>query len=262
MVQQGKLSIFGPQYRPADGSLLLSLDIPSPVTAVSAGEHHTLILTATGDVYALGSNREGQLGVPSASTESNQPVLALGPATGSEQVVAIAAGARHSVAVTATGKVYAWGFSLHGQCGTGVVVPTVPAPALVEALGPLKCVGVAAGMSHTLLLADTGDIYALGSNAEGQLGDGTTTSSLVPKLVEALGVAEDPVVKIAAGGRHSVALTQSGIAYAWGFGAFGQLAIGEFVDKVTTPQKVAVPEGTKIADVAAGWWHTAISTAG
>ena len=260
-MQQGKASIFGPQYRPTDGSLLLPLEIPSPVTAVAAGEHHSLILTATGDVYALGSNREGQLGVSSASTESAQPVLVLGPATGSEAVVAIAAGARHSIALTASGKVLTCGCSLHGQCGTGVVSPTVPTPATVEALGPLKAVAVAAGMAHSLVLTDTGDVYAWGRNAEGQLGDGTMTGSLVPKLIEALGAGDDPVVKISSGGRHNAVLCKSGVAYTWGFGAFGQLAIGEFVNSVSIPTKISVPEGGQVVDdVAAGWWHTIILT--
>ena len=260
IVQEGgKLSIVGPQFRPADGSLLMSIALPAPATAVSAGEHHTLILTALGDVLALGSNREGQLGVSSIPTESNaEAVHVLGPTSGSEPIIAIAAGARHSLAITASGQLFSWGCSLHGQCGTGVIAPKISTPTLVAALGPLKVVSVGAGLSHSLCLTDSGDVYAWGVNLEGQLGDGSTTGSLSPKLVESLGAGDDPVVKISAGGRHSVALCASGATFSFGFGCFGQLGNG-VAESVALPQSVDVGgAGNKVVDVAAGWWHTTL----
>jgi len=261
VTQDGKASIFGPGHKSSD-QLLLSVDVPSPVKQVACGEHHSLILTESGDCYSFGSNTEGQLGSPSAGSEQTKPLLVAGPGAGTEIIIAIAAGARHSVALTATGSVLSWGCSLHGESGTGSLVPSVPTPTIVSALGPLKFVAIGAGMGHTLCLSEAGDVYCWGSNDQGQLGDCTTVSSLTPKMIESLGAGDDPVVKIAAGGRHSVALTKSGKSFAWGFGSFGQLGNGVF-ESVSSPKEMVISnEGgsEKVVDIAAGWWHSIVVT--
>lgn len=221
VVQQGKLFAFGPAHRESTEALLRPIAFDAPVSAVAAGEHHTLILTTAGNVYTFGSNREGQLGT-SVGDDSANPVLGLGPGTGScysslaAPVVAIAAGARHSVAVNSQGQCLAWGWSLHGQCGTGEIVPSVPTPTVVSSLGPLKCKAAAAGSAHTLCLTDGGDVYTWGSNADGALGLGDADSSLVPQLVEGIEDEDGNVVKVTAGARHSVAVCSSGKAFSWG----------------------------------------------
>ena len=134
-------------------------------------------------MYAWGNNQEGQLGDSSAAS-SAVPLLAAGPSSQQrdggllQPITAIACGARHSVAVNTLGQCLAWGWNLHGQCGSGRATPSQPSPALVKALGPLKCTGVAAGMGHTLVCTDQGDVYAWGLNGDGQLGDGTDVASL------------------------------------------------------------------------------------
>jgi len=270
IVQDGTLSAFGPSFSSYPNTLMVSIDIPARVMAVAAGEHHSLALTECGDLYAFGSNREGQLGLGTEciGQERKSPVLVLGPGTSAKDgapIVAVAAGARHSMAVNAQGQSLAWGWSLHGQCGTGSVTPHVPSPTLISALGPLKVVGVAAGMAHSLCLTDSGDVYSWGSNADGALGIGTTLSSLQPQLVESLGAVEDDcVVKVAAGARHSVALCSSGKVVTWGYGAFGQLGTAEngtARGNALKPEQVVVPKDLKVTDIAAGWWHTLLVAA-
>lgn len=132
---------------------------PHP-TRPRPGEHHSLALSADGNVFAWGSNAEGQLGNGSTGGASAEPVLVAGPGSGArdaallQPVTAIAAGARHSLAVNAQGQCLAWGWGLHGQCGGGAAVPSVPVPTVVAALGPLKCVGVAGGMGHSVVCTD------------------------------------------------------------------------------------------------------------
>lgn len=74
--------------------------------AAAAGDGHTLLVTADGDLMAVGRGSEGQLGLghKGASAEL-QPVAALA----NEVVVDCAAGAMHSLAITASGRVYIWG---------------------------------------------------------------------------------------------------------------------------------------------------------
>ena len=59
------------------------------------------------------------------------------------QAMQVACGARHSAAISSDGRVFCWGWDLHGQCGQGTVADNVPAPTLVTALAGLKAVQVA-----------------------------------------------------------------------------------------------------------------------
>lgn len=69
----------------------------------------------------------------------------------------------------------------------------------------------------------------------------------------------ESVTRVAAGSRHTLLLCGSGAAYACGWGAFGQLATGKYAS-AAVPAAVAVPAGAKVADIAAGWWHSVILT--
>lgn len=94
---------------------------------------------------------------------------------------------------------------------------------------------VAAGSVHTLFLMDNGHVYACGSNSFGQLGDGTTISKNIAIL--AFSGQTSTCVSIAAGRNTSYAITQDGKLYAWGANNYGQLGVGDGVDR-TTPTRV------------------------
>lgn len=78
-----------------------------------------------------------------------------------------------------------------------------------------------------------------------------------PVLVEAAELEEEHVAKVGAGANHTLALTRSGKAFAWGAGKFGQLGSGRF-EGAGRPQRVAVGP---VSDVAAGWWHSLFAAA-
>jgi hypothetical protein len=261
VVQDGAIAAFGPGLS-APGGLLARVALPGArAAAVAAGEHHSLALTDDGRVFAWGSNREGQLGAPGVGAASKEPVLVLGPGSGRHGdavVTAIAAGARHSLALDAAGRCLAWGWALHGQCGApagGAPPPSVPEPALVAALGPLRCVSLAAGSRHSLVATDAGAVYGWGADGDGALGGGGAAAA--PRLLEAPALDGEHVSKISAGARHSAALCASGRVIAWGHGAFGQLGRGG-APAAGAPAPVALPPGARAVDVACGWWHTLV----
>ena len=97
--------------------------LPAPdlkIAALACGLHHTLLLTTSGRVIAFGSNSHGQLGVGDL-VPRGAPVLVKCRNNQDEEeeetVVRIAAGAYHSVALTATGRVLTWGNNAKGQLG-------------------------------------------------------------------------------------------------------------------------------------------------
>ena len=82
---------------------------------LAAGYTHTVVIkTSNGSVWCWGANSFGQLG-DSSTTQRKTPVQA-GTLTG---VIAVAAGANHTLALKSDGTVWAWGYNLYGQLGDG-----------------------------------------------------------------------------------------------------------------------------------------------
>jgi alpha-tubulin suppressor-like RCC1 family protein len=208
-----------------------------PVTLLAAGDEFSLAATSTGQLYAFGENYWGQLGSRTRDrTEDANPtpkLVTLPGATGS--VAQLAAGAVHSLVLTSTGQLYAFGGNEGGQLGSttnsgsGEANPTPTLVTLPGETGPVT--QVAAGYAHSLALTSTGQLYAFGENYFGQLGsttnnhsgfDGSGTPNPTPTLVTLPG-ASGQATQLAAGQYHSLALTSSGQLYAFGLNDVGQL---------------------------------------
>jgi alpha-tubulin suppressor-like RCC1 family protein len=106
---------------------LLPSVIGSPIQSVAAGDFHALALTVTGQVWAWGSNRSLQCGIPlnkdATKISSTMGSIALPlPIPQLPHMKQIAAGRAHSCALSADGIVYCWGNSSLGQCGTGTTM--------------------------------------------------------------------------------------------------------------------------------------------
>jgi alpha-tubulin suppressor-like RCC1 family protein len=211
--------------------------------AISAGEAHTAALTTTGIAYAWGSNYEGLLGTGTPVANSSTPVAVLMPP--GESFAAIDAGDFHTVALTAKGAAYGWGFNWDGQLGDGTTTDSGTPVAVVMPAGE-SFIAISAGREHSVALTGTGTAYAWGANWDGQLGDGTTTESSTPVAVSM--PAGESFAAISAGWEHTVALTANGAAYAWGS------------DNTSTPVAVAMPTGVSFAAISGGARYTVALT--
>lgn len=89
-------------------------------------------------------------------------------------------------------------------------------------MGPPRVSQVVCGKEHCMLLTEHGQVYTWGGGSRGQLGHGTLTSEDKPRLVMALDGVR--ITKIAAGGWHSAAISQSHDLYMFGWNESGQLA--------------------------------------
>lgn len=185
------------------------------IKAIAAGEHHTLAVDTKGQVWAWGNNTYGQIGV--SVNPSKTFVETPSRVNGLSDVIAVAAGANHSVALTSDGQVYAWGRGTDGQIGNGESKDVNVAPEPVENLTGIM--EIAAGDNHTLALKqDRTTIYAWGSNSYGQLGDGGFDEKLKP--IQVFGISS--VKMIGAGNDHTLAIKDDGTVWTWGRNTSGK----------------------------------------
>jgi len=197
--------------------------------------------TRAGAVSTGGLNNYGQLG--DGTTEDRATIM---PVADLNDVVSIAAGDGHVLAVKVDGTLWAWGWNSDGQLGDGTTM-NIPVPFMVK--GIWKAMDAAAGMNHSVVLLTDGTVWAWGRNAFGQLGDGSIIDRNTPVEVREI----SHVIKIAAGAQHTVALKSDGTVWAWGRNLNGQLGDGEVVNR-TAP--VQVKNLTKVIDISANQNHT------
>ena len=211
-----------------------------PVTAVAAGQQHVLAVATNGTVWAWGWNMSQQLGAGTFSSMVWTPT----PTLNLSNVIAVATGNDHSLALRADGSVWGWGDNSAGQLGDGTTVNR-GSPVLVG--GVSNVVAIAAGQSHSVALRFDGTVWAWGKNDLGQLGDGTTTSRL--SAVQVNGVSN--AVRIAAGEVSSIAVGDDGTVWAWGGNTHGQL--GNFpVTNVVAARMTGV---SNVVAYSAGYRH-------
>ena len=221
---------------------LTPAEIPSlsDVATIEGGREHALALTPGGSVYAWGWNRKGQVGNGSTAYTVTKPVEVL------TNAIDIGAGHYSSFAVKDDGTVWGWGQNSTGQIGTGTTATHVRTPTQIAGLDGIAIVDVAGGRNHVLALTTGGEVYAWGSNHEGQLGDGTLTSSSMPVQVSTL----SGIVAIFAGRDHSLAVRSDGTVWAWGFNRHGELGDGTAKTR-TLPVQVRRKNGDALANIVA-----------
>ena len=218
---------------------------------VSANWSFIMALNADGNIYAWGYNNWGQFGNGSSTngtwtTYSSTPTLVRDPTDTSKglQVTRISAGAWHALAIGQDGTVWAWGMNNNGQLGFSTDQTSSKQVTLPKQVPNLKAQQVSASTWNSLAIGLDGTAWGWGNNANGQLGDGTTSKRATPRPVLApadqsgsgTGFAS---VRISAGWGHSVAIGQDGKAYAWGDNRYNQLGAEQSLTQSRTPTLVA-----------------------
>lgn len=223
--------------------------VTGDVVAVAAGGYHTCAVTTAGGLKCWGRNDMGQLG-DGTTHWTTAAVDVLGLASG---VAAVAAGHRHTCAVTTSGDIKCWGRNAYGQLGNetsemcgGQFCSTVPVD--VASLAS-DAAAVAAGHEHSCALTALGGVKCWGH------GYG-------PSPQDVAGLSED-VVAVSSIYAHTCALTVTGGAKCWGDNVWGQIG-DAMACGVVCPVPVDVPGlDSGVVDLSAGAFHTcAVSAVG
>jgi alpha-tubulin suppressor-like RCC1 family protein len=218
--------------------------------SVVAGWLHSCGISTAGTVYCWGNNVSGQLGIGVADSAVHGKPL---PIASSLQFRKIALSARSTCAVSVDGQLLCWGYNGVGQLGDGTTdLRSTPTPVagskkwkdvamsngFVEGTTATSPTGIVqGGIAHACAIDDADDAYCWGWNGAGQLGDGSTTSRLVPTAVNTTIPFFD---SIALGSAFSCGMWDGAI-YCWGANTLGQLGTGAGVADATQPVKVFTP---------------------
>jgi alpha-tubulin suppressor-like RCC1 family protein len=241
------------------------------VEQIDAGGDHTCALIAAGWVRCWGDNSRGQIGDgtdlgPRLAREAELEGFLL------SSITSIDVGSQHTCAVDEARTAWCWGADDHGQLGDGttgdaehertrpVIVRTSPVgPALTDV------VQVATGASHTCARLMDGTVRCWGSNAFGQVGDGTTDPINAPNLSpvtvrDEFGAVLDDVAWISAGSNHTCAQLGDGTARCWGSNASGEVGDSTAVAVRDEARIVRSAGGAvaldRIVSIRAGGQHT------
>jgi alpha-tubulin suppressor-like RCC1 family protein len=135
------------------------------ITAICTGSYFNLALASDGTVWAWGDNYYGQLGDGGMENDANQPVMV----AGLTNVVGIAAGNIHSLALDDQGVLWAWGYDEYGQLGDGGVLYDVNQP--IKVLAVTNVISIAAGPNASVALDANGNLWQWGGGNVGEWGD-------------------------------------------------------------------------------------------
>lgn len=201
---------------------------PTPIkgavrwASVALSANHSIAIAADGKVYCWGLNNQGQLGRGQVSDDCADPEPVLSTFELDElSVVAVGAGLNHSI-VAAGDALFVWGNNQYGQLGCGEVhEKPVCAPMMLRWLENVTVTQLTCGNNHSIVVTNQSTVYAWGCNEKGQLGLGDQKLRSRPVRVDRLwGI---PIVNVAAGGEHSLAVTTNGMLFSWGSNSHGQL---------------------------------------
>jgi alpha-tubulin suppressor-like RCC1 family protein len=148
---------------------------------MAAGGYHTLAMDEAGRVWAWGRNSSYQLG-DGTDEDKALPVPVDLTALNGAEVVAIAAGFEHSLALDEMGRLWQWGRNYSVYSADMYYI--TPHMVDLSALAGVEVVSVASGRLHSLAVDATGRLWAWGRNASGQLGDGTVYDRTEPVPVD------------------------------------------------------------------------------
>jgi alpha-tubulin suppressor-like RCC1 family protein len=211
------------------------------VTAMAAGEFHSLFLKNDGSLWVMGYNYYGQLG-DGTGTDTNIPEQIV-----ASNVTAIAAGWYHSLFLKSDGSLWATGWNLFGQLGDG----TTNNADVPEQIVASNVIAIAAGGIHSMFIKNDGSLWGMGFNGDGELGDGTYNNTSQPVQIVA-----SNVVAVAAGAYHSLFLKNDGSLWAMGYDYYGQLGDGvDLLSPFTTNQPEQIIK-SNVTAVAAGYFHS------
>jgi alpha-tubulin suppressor-like RCC1 family protein len=197
------------------------------VRSLACSSYASIILLNNGSAYVCGDNTYNQLGVAFTTMNYNSTP---GLLTTVSQIVKVACGSNHVIAICQNGDVWTFGYNNLGQLGLGNTnTYTVPTKAIVAVSNTSTTAGALisadGGIGHTVLAMNdaSGTIYVFGDNTYGQLGVGQSyTSKTTPTVLTGYNG-----VLVGCGGLNTTMLLSNNTLVSFGNNTNGQTGDGQ-----------------------------------
>jgi alpha-tubulin suppressor-like RCC1 family protein len=237
------------------------LVVPKEVGSVEinrlyAGGGHSALVTNNGTCYLWGCNELSQLGSWDAQVVIDNCIFPITQKVFSLKdlkVDVVALGHDHSLVIEKnTGWVYAFGNNRRQQCGQCNGKSVIDSPAIPEILAGVRCIDVAAGVFHSAVITEKGELITFGC-PKISLSLNQNSSRWQPQDGSRL-------VKVCCGKRHTVALDEFGRIWTFGENIHGQLGRQTADQSVSLiPELIEHPllrgKGCGCFHIDCGWSH-------
>jgi alpha-tubulin suppressor-like RCC1 family protein len=247
----GSFSVDLPVPTPVFGLTANVGGLPSGPQQISAGTHHACVVLVAGPVECWGEGFYGDLG-DGSTLDRAIPTPVTGLPMPASSVNAVSSGVVTGCAVTVNLTAACWG----QMVGDGSALLKVHTSAVgVPGLAANSVSQVSAGFGACALVMLGGLATGLrcwGQNANGQLGDGTTTARKSPVKVKGITSAQ----AVTTSGTHACALVQNGGAWCWGANGNGEIGDGTTTDRHAPVAVQGLP--LSLAEISAGVSHTCV----
>eukprot|EP01127_Copromyxa_protea_P023259 TRINITY_DN8666_c0_g1_i2.p1 TRINITY_DN8666_c0_g1~~TRINITY_DN8666_c0_g1_i2.p1 ORF type:complete len:425 (+),score=70.37 TRINITY_DN8666_c0_g1_i2:36-1310(+) len=266
----------------------VGIDCVIKMSGVGTGMGHSVLLSEYGEMFVLGSNTKGQLGLPLEIQKTSSPTP--GPvAPGNSTWKAVSCGSDHTLALTEDNKVYAFGNNEMGQIGRKRKISFTEKLHHLDFFDDKEVLQISCGYNHSAVTTSEG-IYVFGDNSSGQACLGNRKILHVPTLLiisdeEPLGIAcgqlhsavvtasntlylggyisrqfysedelfkfsfDEKILQVSSGASHVLVLTESGQVYGIGVNGYNQLGL----DKNLFTEPTKIPSLGNITTIFAGW---------
>jgi len=218
----------------------------SPVQTIAGGTdwktmvvgtyyEHCAAIKTDGTLWLWGHNEYGEIG-DETTVDKSSPVQTIAGGTDWKQV---ASGGGHTAAIKNDGTLWMWGynggeeFDKYGQLGDNTIIDK--SSPIQTVCGGTDWKSVSCGARFTASIKNNGTLWTWGENANGQLGDETTSNKSSPVQTIAGGT---DWKQISCGDNHMIAIKNDGTCWTWGWNAQGQLGDETTSDRSSPVQTV------------------------
>ena len=238
------------------------------VLSISAGGLHTCAIASDNLAYCWGNNATGQLG-DNSTTQRTVPAAVNTSATSAlngKTVLSISASRYHTCTIASDNLAQCWGGNTSGALGDNSTTqrnrPVMVDTGASSGLSGKTVLAISTGKYYsTCAIASDNLAYCWGNNANGQLGNGNTTQSLLPKAVDmsaSSALSGKTVKSISLGSYLACAIASDNLPYCWGIGSSGQIGNGTNTLTNSLPKAVTVSgqlSGKTVSTISAGLDH-------
>ena len=228
------------EYYP--GKLIIEKPDHSPIqlSKIKCYRSHTIALTTQSELYIWGNNNNGQLGLGDDTVRQTPHKLL-------SNIKKINGGYNYTIILTKLNEIYVWGANYCGQLGLGDNQGyNSPQKLLLPDVNSINC-----GDYYSIaLVKNSNKLYVWGLNSSNQLGLGLGYGISYNKPMELF--LPSPILKIACGGSHTIALSKDNKLFVWGNNGNGELGLGDRNMDYTIHQLIL----NNIISIKCGEFHT------